>query len=463
MTEIKPGFPEPSFPDATLRGSLERMLGGVRPNLYGVRRHKAALVTRLGAAGAAAALANVAGWGTDWRAVQARLGRLRDHAYRSATEFVELSPAQDIQAPALAGVDGDLRPAMTVRTRSFWFCELTDATVISKSNLVLHDGRPLYDVEPGEWAEIPLQLDVDPAIIAHQGALLWLMEPPVTVMPLHEGRALSLLGVHSYAYGHWICEFLPKLWTCLQRADAAGVTLLVDAQMPPQHLQALRLFVGEDWPVRVVPPGARVQVDRLWYCSMPSYFPVGPRPDIEYRDGLLSVDPVVYVRLLEQALARMMPALTAPSTCLPRRIYLARRDNQHRRLINRADVEALFAAHGFAILDFWDVPFLEQLQYLRAAEVVAGPDGSAFMTTYFGRRGLRILTLTNPCLNDLQMYSLVCAARGQNYFVLPGEYAGREADYPEMTGYVTDLGTLARMLRRVLEGNAQSFRGASPG
>jgi hypothetical protein len=450
MTEIAPAAGSPASPDAAVRGTLQALLGGARPNLYGLRRHKAALVARLGPEAAAATLAEAAGWGGGWRAVPARLARLRDHAHRAATEFAELSPAQDILAPALAGMDGELRTAMNVRTRSFWFGELSDATVISKSNLVLHGGQPLYDVEPGEWAEIPLQLDVDPAIIAHAGDAVWLMQPPAARGPLRERRALSLLGVHSYAFGHWVCEFLPKLWACLQRPDAAGVTLLVDAQMPPQHLEAVRLCVGDAWPVRVVPPGGRVQVDRLWYCSMPSYFPVGPRPDVEYRDGLLCVDPVVSGRLLEQALARMLPAVPPPAAGQPRRLYLARRDDQHRRLTNRAHVEALFAARGFVIVDFRTLPFREQLQLMRAADVVAGPDGSAFMTTFFGRRGLRILTLNNPCLDDFQMYSLVCATRGQTWFVLPGEVAGRRAEYPGMTGYVTDLTALARMLERLL-------------
>ncbi|TDA86541.1 DUF563 domain-containing protein, partial [Halomonas marinisediminis] len=82
---------------------------------------------------------------------------------------------------------------------------------------------------------------------------------------LHLPRALSLLGINADSFGHWMLEQLPRFLATRALLGAATPPLLVDADIPAQHAEALRFFGGEDGPEIIeVPRGLRVRVDRLF-------------------------------------------------------------------------------------------------------------------------------------------------------------------------------------------------------
>jgi len=315
--------------------------------------------------------------------------------------------------------------------------------------LVLCGDAVLIDAEPFERASPPLQLDVDAAVIFHEDDdSIWLMEPPKATIP-HLPRALSLLGVHSYNFGHWMTEFLPKLWICMGKPEFDNVAILVDRQMPAQHVEALRCFVGEHHQLITIEYGDRVHVSELWACSAPVYFPVGPRPNIGVpsTDGLLNVDANLYVSLLQTAVARIPEKSSA---LMPTRIYLARKDTQHRRLINRIEVEEVFKRHGFVIMDLGEIPFADQVALLRRADYVAGPDGSSFLNCFFGQPGMVILSLAPPDTSDADMFNQICRALGHRFYTAVGEIDTVHPMYFNMSSFRIDAEMLDGWLTKSL-------------
>jgi hypothetical protein len=161
------------------------------------------------------------------------------------------------------------------QTRTFFRCVLDDVIVPGKSNLLLCSGRALLDFQGAELDELPLDLDVDPAVVEARSRALTVLVPEA---PQVIDEALSLVGVHTYAFGHWLHEFLPKVWACLGLPEFASLPIVVDAQMPTQHREALELFAGPHHPIVVLGPGQGLRVKRLWTCSMIMYLPPGPLP-----------------------------------------------------------------------------------------------------------------------------------------------------------------------------------------
>ena len=225
------------------------------------------------------------------------------------------------------------------------------------------------DYQDDELKEIPQDLQVDPILIAPGGDEVTVLIDERATSGEELEQALPLVGVNTASFGHWLYEFLPKLFACLERPGFSSVPLLVDREMPPQHREALELFVGADHPVIVLDRFEAVRVRRLWVPSMIAYVPLcpAPGPSHTYTPDALALDDEAFADLLARA-EPMLEAIEGPPG--PKRIYLTRKDWQHRRLVNRLEVEDWFAAQGFEVLDFGDLPFRQQLALTRGADVI---------------------------------------------------------------------------------------------
>jgi capsular polysaccharide biosynthesis protein len=109
-------------------------------------------------------------------------------------------------------------------------------------------------------------------------------------------------------------------------------------------------------------------------------------------------------------------------------------------------VEEWFVGNGFEVFDFAEHTFLEQLQLVRSAEAIVGPDGSAFMTTFYARPGTRIGVLDNPYLEDNEWYVNICQALGQPLLYLVGEVVHPDPSYRFRAGYRIDVEALPAFL-----------------
>lgn len=438
---------EPAFLE--YRDIIEQLAAGVRPNLYGLRAIKKRLRTKVGVQKAANIYAAAAGWGSGWRARPYTVRGLKGYARKNALKFRELSAAKTLVAPCLSGFEKVLKQPTEVATRSIYFCCLDNATVISKSNLILHHQYALIDAQKNERDRIPCDLTVDSPVIHHKNDTVWIMGETGRDQnsTIYLERSISLLGVHSFNFGHWIMEFIPKVWMLLGRSAFEKCPILVDEQMPSQLMEVLRFFVGSEQPIVTVRPGHRAFVKELWVCSMPTYFAVGGKPEVMNRDGLwqLNVDAEFYVSLLRSAMERVTADIT-PEIDSPRRIYL-RRDGLHKSLVNGQEIEQIFVDHGFESFDFYNLSFIEQVRLIRGAQIVAGPEGSSFHTTYFGLPGMKIIQLASPCIDGYEYYNQVCMELGQEHMVIQGVYSDSESIYDIHRNYTIQAEVVRAMLK----------------
>ncbi|BCS88388.1 glycosyltransferase family 61 protein [Pseudodesulfovibrio sediminis] len=83
---------------------------------------------------------------------------------------------------------------------------------------------------------------------------------------------------------------------------------------------------------------------------------------------------------------RIRDAFIDTSAQTPKRIFLSRSRFKGRNLINAAQIEALFAGHGFEIIHPQEHSFGEQVAMVAGAEVIAGEEGSAFCNVMFSNK-----------------------------------------------------------------------------
>ena len=424
--------------------AVSALLHADPPRIYPLQPLKRAAVEAWGEAGAAVVLQALLRPRKSVRVADLPLVGLQDYARAHALHQRELIAPRDVFLwPPLVHGRPPL-PALAGRSRSVFVCVLPDIVVTSKSNRLLARDAVLLDFQGGEAERTLINHDADPLVLAAAPGRC-------TVLDVHEAdrraplaSGFSLVGIHTWNYGHWVFEFLFQVWACRGEPGFADVPLIVDEQMPAQLREALAFFVGADHPVVVLRPGESVRVGRLWTCSKIAYWPGGDRPGhVSSAEAEIS-DTAALATLVQGLEAELAAVVPAPGQA--RRIYLRRKPGQKRGIANQADVEGWFAAQGFALLDFGELPFVEQLRWLRGADIVVGPDSAAFYGLLFARPGTRIGTLSQYHLDGYEWWSQMFRELGHRMLVLPGEVHRLNPAYRAQSDTRVDLDRLPGFL-----------------
>jgi capsular polysaccharide biosynthesis protein len=129
----------------------------------------------------------------------------------------------------------------------------------------------------------------------------------------------------------------------------------------------------------------------------------------------------------------------------PERIYVSRSRQAIRHLKNEGEVEAIFAARGFAIVHPEDLPIEQQVTLWANARLVAGSAGSNMFGLAFQRRLERVLQITSP--NMVQFSELMMQAESANATTI---YIGSAHGEDPHAPWSVDLADLAREVDRWL-------------
>ena len=145
---------------------------------------------------------------------------------------------------------------------------------------------------------------------------------------------------------------------------------------------------------------------------------------------------------------RLLPKLDT----LPRkRLYVSRRDAGRRRVENEEEVFELLKRYGFERAELGKLPFKDQLELFRSAEIVIGPHGAGFSHLVFCDPGTPFLEFFHPGYVNV-CYWYLCNIMNHPYYYLFGE-GERYPDYfdphidPDMR---IDVVKLEKILKRML-------------
>jgi hypothetical protein len=137
----------------------------------------------------------------------------------------------------------------------------------------------------------------------------------------------------------------------------------------------------------------------------------------------------------------------------PARVYLARKDFRHRKLVNCAAIETIAKQRGFALVYTEDLEFIDQVRLLRNARFVIAPEGSALFLTFFARAGLRLCILNNPETEGLAVYDGLLAGTGVEITVVSGPEVKKHYELANYSDYQIDEACFSRFLDAWLAGH----------
>ncbi len=415
--------------------AVRMSMSALEPDLYGLAELKAALSERHSPEGAAVILASIHAPRQQRQAVAMPLRPLIDFAREHGKAYSEPIPAATVTAHWPHVFGEERRPPYTARSRTLFSAMLEDIVVSGKSNMLLTADVALHDVQADELERIPVDLRVDPLVSARDDDSVIVSAPADRNTLRRIPEAIWLGGVHSSAFGHWIIEFLPKAWALLAGSERIEMPIIIDRQMPRQHMEALRFFAGPVRPL-IIEPGEQLRVDRLWVASQLVYMPVGPLAGVIAQPGDAVIDAAGLQRLMQPFQARLEAAEGASQAT---HLYVPRPPGGRRQLHGGDQVQAMLARHAYRPVHLETLEFSQQIRLIRGAERIIGPDGSALMMALFGRPGIRLGVLSHPYLEEFEWYVQAGEALGHDLTVLVGQITREDPSYRTFSDYRVDL------------------------
>lgn len=197
--------------------------------------------------------------------------------------------------------------------------------------------------------------------------------PPADIPRLAAGGVFMGWG-GRFNYGHFLLDCLPSL-------AVLRLTGLLDdmpAVAPPLNTwqrESLRLLLGQAEADRVQEIDAPlVRIDDAAFATPMDHFLHAPN------------------RPLDWVRERMLAHVDRPDTGF-RRLYVSRRGDTKRPMLNEDALEQALAARGFQIVRPETLPVADQIALFRDADVIAGPTGAALANILFCKPTARIFEI----------------------------------------------------------------------
>lgn len=337
--------------------------------------------------------------------VSSRIARsVKEHSSLSlSTAYHQLRPPKTLPVFEHA-IFGDHEPFENRQTTSneLYVAEVQNATVFAKSDLVL--------VDEGEDKVVlcdnlrhPLgryvALRAEPRVLLHDG--LALLIDTAADKTIRYENAIMLLGVSTGSYGHWIYEHFPKLdlFSQANLPGLAGTPILVDEKMPESHKTSLSMALGGNHPIHYLKKGQSAKIKRLYVAPVRTFLPQSLTPEAPITIEVGPTDPDG----LETFAQTCMAALGLSREGAPekkRRIFLSRRHCHYRLCENEAEVIAALQHLGFKVCYPEEMDFVSQVKMFNSAEMIVGPNGSAFTNILFAKSACAVAMLFSPHLGN---------------------------------------------------------------
>jgi hypothetical protein len=386
-----------------------------------------------------------------YRLVRKHIEPLGKYASTHAVKFDEIYPSDQpfaISPPKIVGPN-DAR-VMRGKSRSFYVTCVADARVHAHSAFVQIGDTLLLDYERDELTKFDDYLQLDTLVFHAEGETAWMIEDDRRVIEIEEAFA-PFIGPHATHFGHWIWEYLPKYVTAVSLGSLPPVPILINEAMPDQLRDALFFLLPDE--VEVIElPYAPVHVKRLWYAPALTHEPFFENINTRYPgpDHRCTV-PTRFRPFLTSMQRRADAAV--PLATGDDRIYLARRDDLPRKLLNRRSVEALVRSRGFTVIYPEDHSFLDQVRYLRHARFVIGPEGSGIYLSFFSRPGTKLCVLNHPFTHDLLNFCYIVEDNNVDVTLFTGPAIRRNNEpgypnfgFPHYADYEIDTNAFERFL-----------------
>lgn len=235
--------------------------------------------------------------------------------------------------------------------------------VITRGGVVLHSSvaEALYLT--------PTLLALPGAAASNDGVSLTL---PTDIAQLRSATVFLPWG-GRFNYGHFLLDALPAL-AAVRETGLLATHPPVTPLLNPWQRELLQLYLGEDAYQPVETPARVLEIGDVVFASPMDHFLHAPnRIMVEVRDAILT------------------NIKTGPTRMS--RLYLSRRKDEKRRLINEVTLEEAMRLRGFTIVFPADYSVVEQISLFRDADIIVAPTGAALANVLFCKANAKIFEI----------------------------------------------------------------------
>ncbi|UOM37309.1 DUF563 domain-containing protein [Acuticoccus sp. I52.16.1] len=370
------------------------------------------------------------------------------HVLHPGGEEARLDPSPIVGGEAMAvPIEG--------RTRRVELALFRGATAFSRTSTIrLADGTFLFDFQDGEIDRMPIDSAFDPVVFHREGETVHVLDDRRRMSALAIPEAISLMGIDTVSFGHWMGEEFLKFLSIRATIDIKGVPILLDAAMPRQHRQSIAAFVGQRHPIIEVPRNMRVEVGRLWVMNNWMYSPKILTTDVGVDPNALVMPAGPVADILRAAFDDLETRFGRGEAAEPgggERLFIARDTARHRAIVNHERVAAILAAEGYVETRPETLSFLDQFRLYRRAERVVAQTGSATNGIAMCRPGTRVALLSHPAMPLQALWAQPLADIGLDIVALIGPFASLDDVYQDKSSYRIDEEALAALLHSQLK------------
>lgn len=360
-------------------------------------------------------------------------------AAAGGARYTEIRPARRIAAPELRFWEPP--PALRSEAGGLdmpaqYLAFLDGSRAFPRSNVVIAGDKLVYDLAAHpRRRDVLLQdgLNPDQIMTAAFGATRALVEAPEDAHAVEAG--LMMFGLQSRNYGHWFCEFVPRMLAYNDPRCPDGIPICIDDHMPDSHEEILRLLDTRERPVMKLPPKP-VEFGLLGMAPVPAFFPFDMKPGRPFYDTVWPADifAAVRERILESARERGVL-----SDRTDRRLFISRKAFTQRALVNEEEIAERLRPLGFEVIYPETMSFLEQVDAFHSAALVVGSSSSALSNALFCRPGCRILGLIHEELAfNFRGYTSYIEVGGARILFLRGRTLHRLGVHAFHVSYTVD-------------------------
>ena len=376
--------------------------------------------------------------------------------------YTELRPARRIAPPELRFFEPP--PALLSERGELdmppqYLAFLNGARAFPRSNVVIAGDKLVYDLAAHpRRRDILLQdgLNPDQIMMAAFGDTRALVEVPEDPHAVEAG--LMMFGLQSRNYGHWFCEYVPRMLAYNDPRCPDGIPLCIDDHMPGSHEEILRLLDTRGRPMIKLPPKP-VEFGLLGMAPPPAFFPFEMKPGRPVYDAVWPADifAVIRERILESARERGVL-----SDRTDRRLFISRKAFTQRALVNEEEIAERLRPLGFEVIYPETMSFLEQVDAFHSAALVVGSSSSALSNALFCRPGCRILGLIHEELAfNFRGYTSYIEVGGARILFLRGRTLHRPGVHAFHVSYTVDpkkvVAAVAALENEVASGKPAGF------
>ena len=359
--------------------------------------------------------------------------------------YITVDQQIDIAAPKLIEPPSNITQTSsgTAILPNAYLAEIDDATLIAGSKLILTDkNRVILNDEI--YTDKQHRYNLKNPFIKYSGGEN-LKIGFIKKMNLSIPIGIHFCDDYSHKYFHWLVECLPRFFILDQFTKYDTLPLLIDEGLTSQQEKALNIMNSRNRQMIRLKKGHAYHINKLIIPSTATVIHDNYHSPVTYdNDVLLSPDAIHYVRDI----------ILRTLDCMPkkgfRKLFISRKNSNHRRLLNLEEIESLMVQKGFEIVFPEILTFDNQVKLFSQAEVIISQTGAGLANLMFCPENCKAIILINhhPQTN-YRLFSNFAQILNIDLQFLPGTDVIEHVDKSEQNDYIIHKDLLSNTIYTV--------------